>query len=100
MNFIKDYNKVPVFTKKISSDKYQDAIDKVTTQYGNSKSESDKVTLYNLVSSIKGIKEEEADGEIPSEEANRTLSTLVAKHIGGRRKTRRSKRSKTRRSRK
>jgi hypothetical protein len=104
MNFIKKYNKVPVFTKTFSpaspssTDKYQDAIDKVTRQYGNSKLATDKIVLYNLVSSIKGMREEEADGEISADEANRTLSTLIAKHIGGRRKTRRSKRRKTRRS--
>jgi hypothetical protein len=107
MNFIKDYNKVPVFKKTFTpvlasatTDKYQDALDKVNQQYGNSKSESDKVTLTNLVKSINGIKEEEADGEVPATEASQTLKNLIAKHIGGRRKTRRSKRSKTRRSRK
>lgn len=112
MNFLKDYNKpkVPVFTNKFTvpalaqapvTDKYQDAIDKVTQRYSNSKSESDKVTLKNLISSIKGLKEEESDGEVTSEEATRTLSVLIAKHVGGRRKThRRLNRKKTRRSRK
>lgn len=114
MNFVKNYNKpkVPVFTNKFTVqslaqapapvvDKYQDALDKITQRYGNSKLESDKVTLKNLISSIKGLKEEQSDGEITPEEASRTLSVLVAKHIGGRHKTyRRSNRKKTRRSRK
>ena len=108
MNFVKDYNKpkVPVFAKTYSQssaapDKYQDALNKVTLQYGNSKLESDKVNLKNIVASVEGLKAEEADGEISPEEASRTLTALIAKHIGGRRrKTRRSNRKKTRRSRK
>jgi hypothetical protein len=112
MNFVKDYNKpkVPVFANKFTvpalaqapvADKYQDAIDKVTRQYGNSKLEIDKVNLKNILASIEGLKAEEADGEIQAEEASRTLTALIAKHIGGRRrKTRRSKRSKTHRRRK
>lgn len=109
MNFVKDYtkSKVPVFAKTypqtlaVAPDKYQDALDKVTHQYGNSKLESDKVNLKNILASIEGLKAEEADGEISPEEASRTLTALIAKHIGGRRrKTRRSNRKKTRRSRK
>jgi len=106
MNFIKDF-RAPVFKKTFTpvlasatTDKYQDALNKVNQQYGNSKSESDKVTLTNLVKSINGIKEEETDGEVPAEEASQTLKNLIAKHVGGRRKTRRSNRKKTRRSRK
>ena len=105
MNFVKDF-RAPVFKKTFTPalasatiDKYQDALNKVNQQYGNSKSENDKVTLTNLVKSINGIKEEEADGEVPSVEASQTLKNLIAKHIGGR-KTRRSNRKKTRRSRK
>lgn len=110
MNFIKDYNaKVPVFIKPspllnppipVSVDKYQDALDKVNYQYGKSKRDGDKITLKNLVLSINGLRDEEKDGEITAEEAARSLSALIAKHIGGRRKTRRLKRQKTRRSRK
>lgn len=109
MNFVKNYNKPPVFTKTYPqslavADKYQDAIDKVTRQYGNSKLDSDKITLKNILASIEGLKAEEADGEIGAEEATRTLTALIAKHIGGRRKktgrSGRSKRSKTHRRRK
>lgn len=110
MNFITDYNKsnelkftktfVPM-TPSIDKDKYREAIDGVTKQYGNSKLESDKVTLRNILSSINGLKEEEKDGEISSQEASRSLKALIAKHIGGRRKTsRRLKSRKTRRNRK
>ena len=110
MNFVKDYNKpkAPVFKKTFTpvlasatTDKYQNAIDKVTKQYGNSKLESDKLTFKNILATIEGLKAEEADGEIQSEEANRTLTALIAKHIGGRRRmTRRSNRKKTHRRRK
>lgn len=113
MNFVKDYNKpkAPVFKKTFTpvlasatTDKYQDAIDKVTKQYGNSKLDSDKVTFKNILATIEGLKAEEADGEIQAEEANRTLTALIAKHIGGRPKktgrSRRSNRKKTHRRRK
>lgn len=94
MNFIRNYNK-PI------KDKFQDAIDRVTVQYGTSKSEADKLTLHNLISSIDGLRAEEGDKTISSEEASRTLDSLVKKHIGGRRKTRRrSNRKKTHRRRK
>jgi len=110
MNFLKDYTKkVPVFVKTsptsnppipVVEDKYQVALNKVNYQYGKSNRDVDKVTLKNLVLSINGLRDEEKDGEITPEEGARSLSALVAKHIGGRRKTRRSKRQKTRRSRK
>jgi len=111
MNFTKPFNKGPVFTKPVASaplppvpsppvDKYQDALNKVNHQYGTSTREADKITLKNLVLSINGLRDEEKDGEITPEEGARSLTALIAKHIGGRRKTRRSKRRKTRRSRK
>jgi hypothetical protein len=94
MNFIKNYN-------KSTKDKFQDAIDRVTSQYGRSNSEADKLTLHNLISSIDGLRAEEGDKTISPEEASRTLDTLIKKHIGGsRKKTRRSNRKNTRRRRK
>jgi hypothetical protein len=94
MNFIKDYNK----PKK---DKFQDAIDRVTSQYGTSKSDGDKLTLHNIVSSINGLREEEHDKTISEQEASQTLDALIKKHIAGRRKkTRRLNRKKTHRRRK
>ena len=94
MNFIKNYNKP-------TKDKFQEAIDRVTSQYGNSKSDADKLTLHNIVSSINGLRAEEGDKTISSEEASRTLDALIKKHIGGRRKkTRRLNRKKTHRRRK
>jgi hypothetical protein len=59
------------------ADKYQIAIDAVTKFYGNSKQDSDKTKLKNLVASINGMKEEEEYKEITSEEALTQLKRLV-----------------------
>lgn len=54
MNFVKDYNKPKAHVlASATTDKYQDAINRVTKQYGNSKLDSDKVTLNNILASIK-----------------------------------------------
>ena len=58
-------------------DKYQIARDAVNNFYGNSKQDSDKTKLKNLLASINGMKEEEDDNEITHDEALTQLKRLV-----------------------
>jgi hypothetical protein len=58
-------------------DKYKIAIDAVTNYYGNSKQDSDKIKLKNLLASITGLQEEEKAGETTDAQALTQLKRLV-----------------------